>query len=114
MSWKCKDCEVEYKTSHDVDYADPRAHSTENLKIKCPNDHGEMLWVPAAPTARVIDATFDYTFQVYRDSKGTLVKAKDKWDFPCPKCCAPAELLGCSAYSESHRCLECKYEFEVK
>ncbi len=114
MVWKCKACEVKYETSHDVDHDDPRVHNVAAGKIECPNGHGQMLWEPAVHSVRAIDATFDYTFQVFRNCNGDAIESKENWDFSCPRCLGPAKLTSCSAWAENHRCHECKHEFEVK
>lgn len=62
---------------------------------------------------RKINAVFDYYHQVYRDTEGKLVSEELNWDFPCPKCHGPSELVSCNTYFEEHKCLECGYDFKV-
>lgn len=114
MSWKCNECEVEYVGNEDVANDDPRVHDEEQGIVQCPNGHGNMTWSHEVPMVRTIDATFDYTFQVFRDSEGNVVPMKEGWDFSCPKCYGPAKMINCTAWYEYHRCLECGNGFEVK
>lgn len=113
MSWKCKACEFVYNSSHDLDTNDERCHNLEDFKVTCPHEHGEMVWTPDVERNRTIDATFDYTFQVFRASDGRTVHPKNDWDFSCPKCHGPAKLESVSAWSEQHVCLECSKDFSV-
>lgn len=114
MSWKCNKCDVVYSSNDDLDYDDPRIHDESQGIVQCPNGHGDMVWEPDYQMSRVIDATFDYTFQVFRDGKGNAIPPKEGWDFSCPKCHGPAKLINCTAWYEFHRCLECERGFEVK
>lgn len=114
MGWKCNECAVEYDGNDDVCQDDPRVHDEEQGIVQCPNGHGDMTWSHAVAMVRAIDATFDYAFQVFRDSDGNVVPMKEDWDFSCPKCHGPAKMTSCTAHYEYHRCLECGKGFEVK
>lgn len=63
---------------------------------------------------RKIDAIFNYDERQYYNAAGDKVEEADNWDFPCPKCRGPADMVDVCAYYESYECLNCGHSFTVR
>lgn len=97
-----------------IHYTDERIHNPElcALPVKC-NCGKDMTTIISPFPDSLIDAVFDFTFQVYRNSKGVPLKNGVDWDFPCPICGGPSKLGGICSYFEDYCCLNCGNNFFV-
>ena len=115
----CRECNNDYRDHDMQDEVYPTAADDENGVTNPPcNNCGSttMDWVVPEHDYNY-QVWFDYAHQVYRDVEGHVIDLTQaecsNWDFPCPKCTGPAELLSIDAYGEYHECLNCLHDFKV-
>lgn len=63
---------------------------------------------------RKLDVIFNYDLQEWFNAAGEKLEEEDTWEFPCPKCQGPSNMVDMCAYYESYECLNCGHSFTVR